>query len=218
MKVCTDSCLFGALIEIDNNAKHILDIGAGTGLLSLMCAQKSAEEVSIDGIEFVSDAYHQAKENVANTAWANRVQMLHGDFFTYDFTKKYDLLICNPPFYKQQYATKDVHNNIARHNENFDLIHFLEICDYISSEQAQVYLLLPYYRSTEIIDFLQTHPFWQIKSNYTIYNKAKKTPIRTVFIITKMLKKQCLEKNIYIYDINNQYTSEFKQLLEPYYL
>lgn len=218
MKVCTDSCLFGALIEIDNNVKHILDIGAGTGLLSLMCAQKSAEDISIDGIEFVLDAYYQAKENVANTAWANRIQILHGDFFTYNFTKKYDLLICNPPFYKQQYATKNAHNNIARHNEHFDLIHFLKICNNISTEQAQVYLLLPYYRSTEIINYIQTHPIWNIKSNYTIYNSTEKAPIRTVFVITKMLKEQYLKENIYIYNTNNQYTKKFSELLEAYYL
>ena len=74
MKVCTDSCLFGAWIEVDNNVTSILDIGIGTGLLSLMLAQKTTTQ--IHGIEIDENAFIQANENflqLVKTIYQNRL-------------------------------------------------------------------------------------------------------------------------------------------------
>jgi tRNA1Val (adenine37-N6)-methyltransferase len=102
MKVTTDGCLFGAWIakQVDGNklaVDNILDIGTGTGLLSLMIAQQSPAK--IDAIEIDKETYEQAKENVAASPWAERINIIHGDAKQLPASQQYDVIVSNPPFY-----------------------------------------------------------------------------------------------------------------------
>ena len=94
MKVCTDSCVFGAWIPIPKNTQHILDIGSGTGLLSLMMAQRT--NAIIEGIEIENNAYLQSVENFNNSKWSDRLHMHHGNIKDFAFNKKFDLDIDEP--------------------------------------------------------------------------------------------------------------------------
>jgi len=75
MKVGTDGILLGALSPVAG-VKRILDIGTGSGLLALMLAQRTGETVSIDAVELDADAAQQAQENVSESPWADRIQMV----------------------------------------------------------------------------------------------------------------------------------------------
>src|SRR6185369_1848613 len=102
MKVTTDACLFGAWVaekvkSQKSKIKNLLDIGTGTGLLSLMYSQKNSN-CTIDAIEINEEAYEQAKENVAASPFAEQVHVMKGDVRTFLLDKKYDLIISNPPF------------------------------------------------------------------------------------------------------------------------
>src|SRR6478672_11745355 len=102
MKVCTDACIFGAWVSNTIagrlHAGNCLDIGTGTGLLALMAAQKST--LHIDSIEIEKNAYVQAGENFSKSPWKDRIEIFHGDINAFSVTKKYDLIISNPPFFE----------------------------------------------------------------------------------------------------------------------
>src|SRR5688500_11779251 len=98
MKVSTDACIQGAWTPIADNVKDVLDIGAGTGLLSLMLAQRNYD-IRIDAVELDVEAAQQAKENVASSPWKDRVEVIQADVTQHSFTKLYDMVICNPPFF-----------------------------------------------------------------------------------------------------------------------
>lgn len=103
MKVCTDACLFGAwtvskIIKIAPYCKSIIDIGAGTGLLSLIAAQKTA--AGIDAVEIDQLAYGQAASNFNQSPWKNRLTAVHSSILEFDNRIKYDFIISNPPFLK----------------------------------------------------------------------------------------------------------------------
>src|SRR5450631_3782511 len=84
MKVCTDACLFGAwTVRHLKDAKNILDIGTGTGLLSLMIAQKSPGLV--DAIEYDHESYLQAEQNTTASSWSDRINIIEGDVRHYPF-------------------------------------------------------------------------------------------------------------------------------------
>ena len=107
MKVTTDSCLFGSWcadeIKNDNNKdeiKKILDIGAGSGLLSLMIAQRN--DCFIDAIEIDEAAAKQAKENVAASPWKDRIEVHQINALHHSYQQLYDVIVSNPPFYENE--------------------------------------------------------------------------------------------------------------------
>src|SRR5699024_3107200 len=92
MKVCTESCVFGALVEAINPSR-ILDIGTGTGLLSLMVAQKFS--CPIDAVEMEVDACQQALANFQMSPWSDRLSLFHSSIQEFALTAqhRYDLIL-----------------------------------------------------------------------------------------------------------------------------
>ena len=99
MKIGTDGVLLGAWTNIENNPESILDIGAGTGVISLMLAQRCFAEV-MDAIEIDADAYEQCVENFELSPWGDRLYCYHAglDEFVDEIEDQYELIVCNPPF------------------------------------------------------------------------------------------------------------------------
>src|SRR5215831_18097201 len=114
MKVTTDACILGASIPVPVYGK-ILDVGAGTGLLSLMMAQRT--QCDIDGVEVDEESYRQAHENFQNSPWSDRLKIVHDDFKKFNPDYKYDLVITNPPFYENSYRSANPALNAAKHND-----------------------------------------------------------------------------------------------------
>src|SRR5262245_58656662 len=125
MKVTTDGCLFGAWVAASKagNAaagKHVLDIGTGTGLLSLMYAQKHPH-AQIDAIEIDEAAAQQAADNFAASPWQKRLQLIHSDIKDYRPSHPYDTIISNPPFYENQLSSGNAKKNMAHHSSSIGL-------------------------------------------------------------------------------------------------
>ena len=136
MKVTTDSCLFGAWvaaavrsqdpIAIGSGVRSLLDIGAGTGLLSLMIAQKN--NISIDAIEIDKDAFLQASENIAASPWSERIKISHADIKYFNpLPAKYDIIVSNPPFYENEWQSESLQRNTAHHSSELLLTDLLDI-------------------------------------------------------------------------------------------
>ena len=124
MKVTTDACLFGAWVanQIKNTGSEFstaLDIGTGTGLLSLMVSQKN--DLKIDTIEIEDDAFEQLKENIADSPWKDRINLFHNDVRNFIFNQQYDVIFSNPPFYENELKSDDAKRNLALHGTNYHL-------------------------------------------------------------------------------------------------
>ena len=116
MKVGTDGVLLGAWCSLESLPKTILDIGTGTGIISLMLAQRSSA-ITIDGVEVDPSAYMQTVDNFENSDWSDRLYCYNTSFqkFVDDTNKEtYDLIVSNPPFYTEDYITKNSSRNKAR--------------------------------------------------------------------------------------------------------
>ena len=148
MKVCTDACLFGAYIanELQNiPVKNILDIGSGTGLLSLMLAQKTTAD--IDTVEIDTIAFTQAKENIAQSLYKERIKIFNSDILKFTSYKKYDCIITNPPFFETDLKSEDEKKNFAKHNTSLSLSKLLQAIDKLLIADGFFAILLPYHRS-----------------------------------------------------------------------
>jgi len=98
MKVGTDSVMLGSWVQ-PKNAQRILDIGTGSGLLSIMLAQKTQASCIIDGLDIDAAAISQAKGNAKNCSWAQRLAFHHISLQHFICSDRYDLIICNPPYF-----------------------------------------------------------------------------------------------------------------------
>lgn len=148
MKVTTDACLFGAWcaeeIQSLNGKKNILDIGTGTGLLPLMIAQKNS--ASIDAIEIEKASADEAIQNIQASPFAETIHVIQADISGYQPPEKYDIIICNPPFYEDELQSPDALKNVAHHGTHLKLEQLFQIINVLLKEQGNFFC---YYLSKE---------------------------------------------------------------------
>ena len=137
MKIGTDSVLLGALTPIDNHPFSILDIGAGTGIIALMLAQRSSAE-QIDALEIDEEAYEQATDNFENSPWNDRLFCFHAglDEFVEEPEDEYDLIVSNPPFYTEDYKTDCEKRDMARFADAMPFEDLIEAAALLLSENG----------------------------------------------------------------------------------
>ena len=219
MKVCTDACLFGAYtanLIADKNlpAKNCLDIGTGTGLLSLMLAQKTT--ATIDAVEINTAAFRQAKENFEQSPWQERLSIFNKDILQFETEKKYDCIISNPPFFEGDLKTDSKAKNAARHDTTLTLQQLLEVVLKYLQEDGFFVVLLPYQRINYCIEEAA-------KLNLYLNKKVliKQTPLHAWFRGMLFFGRQQAiptKEEIIIRDKMGDYTSRFMDLLQDYYL
>jgi len=142
MKVGTDGILLGAWADI-TDCSQILDIGTGTGLIALMLAQRSPSHTQIDAIEIDQEAYTQAKENVARSPWAGRIQIIHDSIQTYASAclKRYDLIVANPPFFENTCLSAS--RTLARHRQSLSPIDLISAADQLLAVNGKLAIIYP---------------------------------------------------------------------------
>jgi tRNA1Val (adenine37-N6)-methyltransferase len=219
MKVCTDACLFGAwVVELLINQQlekrvRILDIGTGTGLLSLMVAQEIDAE--IDAIEIEKAAAKQAAENFSDASFHSAINIIATDIKTWDSNLCYDCIISNPPFYESHLASPDAKRNIALHSAALSLQELALIAEKRSHTNGMVTLILPFDRKEEMMK-LAFENGMQIFANADIKQTPKHAFFRTFLAFSRNAKT--LQSEEIIIQENRVYTDRFRQLLKKYYL
>jgi tRNA1Val (adenine37-N6)-methyltransferase len=214
-KVSTDACLFGAWVAQHGGAKQrVLDVGAGTGLLMLMLAQKMNAE--IDGIEIAEDCAKQAKENIGACSWSNRLFVIHADARDHHFENKYDLVISNPPFYENQLRSPDPDKNIAWHSHELNLTELTAIAFNLLSANGIFCILLPYSRREEFLEIASKH-FLHAARILTVKHTRNHQAGRCMLILSRH-KGNMVEESLEIRNEDGSYSGSFIELLRDYYL
>ncbi len=218
MKVCTDACLFGAIISNDSTKfKKALDIGTGTGLLSLMLAQKHKDS-KIDAVEINKEAFEQAKDNVEASISKSQISVHLDDILNFAKTSKttYDIIFSNPPFYANDLKSGDEERNLAMHSSALNFNDLLHVVNILLEDEGVFYLLIPFATETHLLQLsekLKLFPQEIIRLKQTNFHQF----FRTVICLTRV-KLECRYSEISIKDDLNNYTPEFKLLLKDYYL
>lgn len=220
MKVTTDSCFFGAwtATEIQNEKskiKNVLDIGTGTGLLSLMIAQKN--KIEIDAVEIDKEASQQAKENTEASPWKDRVRIFNENILSFQPETKYDCIVSNPPFYENELASEKTKKNIAHHSEHLTISQVLEVVKIHLEMEGIFFLMFPYKRKEEIEGLLRKNGL-HITSSVILSQSVKHSPFRMIIKGSSNKIVSGSSTSIAIWNEHQQYTSQFIDLLKDYYL
>ena len=218
MKICTDACLFGAWV-VDNvemtSLKNILDIGTGTGLLSLMLAQFS--QASINAVEIEPMAVAQANENFKASKWKEQLHIHATSIIEYakKQEKQFDLIISNPPFFEQQLKSNNTQRNIAMHSANLTLTELANCMIKLLTDSGKAAILLPWNRSEEWKEIAEKMGLFCIKEA-AVKQSTSHSYFRTMIIMQK--KATISNFDAITIKEGNEYSKEFSQLLAPYYL
>lgn len=218
MKIGTDGVLIGAWCPIDNNPFSVLDIGAGTGILSLMLAQRSNAK-QIDSIEIDEDAYEQCVENFENSPWSDRLFCFHAglDEFIDEPEDEYDIIISNPPFYSENYKTDDSQRDLARFQDALPFEDLIEAADLLLSENGIFAVIIPYKEEEKFIDLCAEVELYPVK--VTRVKGTPTTEIKRSLLAFKRYELPVLEADELVVEISrHEYTDDYINLTKDFYL
>lgn len=217
MKVGTDGVLLGAWTPLINNPYSILDIGAGTGLIALMLAQRSHAE-QIDALEIDERAYEQATDNFENSPWNDRLFCFHAglDEFMDEPEDEYDLIVSNPPFYTDTYKSDNTQRDMARFEDALPFEDLVEAADLLLSENGIFAVIIP---------FKEEERFVQLALDFELYplkiTRVKGTPtseIKRTLLAFSRIQQSTLVDELTIELARHHYTPEFTELTKDFYL
>ena len=215
MKVGTDSVLLGAWIQ-DKAFENILDIGCGSGLISLMIAQRF-EDADVMGIEIDPNSVEDAKFNFEQSNWSSRLKVKEIDIREFNSVNKYDLVISNPPFFTESLLPPKDNRAGARHDFQLSLDDLLVSAVRLLKENAVFALVFPYDREEILIEKASQLNLYPQRILHT-RNKPD-AQVKRCFI--EFQKKQASEvkmEMLEIRDYNNEYSSAYKKLTKDFYI
>lgn len=218
MKVCTDACILGAWTAAKvkgQSIRHILDIGCGTGLLSLMLAQVSV--AMIDAVEINREAADQALENISISPWANRMKVIHRSVQGFHSSTKYDLVICNPPFFENDLKATMKEKNSAKHETDLNFDGLAAVIKGNLNEGGRAVVLLPYHRTDHFMGILEKNAFF-VEEKLLIRHSPGHQWFRSILLFSARYGHETNLQELDIQDALAQYTNDFKSLLKDYYL
>jgi len=218
MKVCTDACLFGAWVADKMKLSEInnaLDIGCGTGLLSLMLAQKI--NTAIDAVEINNDAAKQASENISVTPWVKNIKVINSSLQDFIPSKKYDLIISNPPFYENDLRSGNENKDAAKHDATLRLDELLSFVNTNMEEEGVLALLLPFHRAGYFERLANGSGLFVIEK-LLVRQSPKHDHFRSLLLFSKTEPVSAIVNEMSIHDHERKYTYEFQKLLRDYYL
>ena len=213
MKVGTDGVLIGAWTDC-SQAERILDVGTGSGLIALMLAQRS--KALIDALDIDENACIQAKYNVENSTFRERIQVIQSDFNHFNTDHKYDLIVSNPPYFVNSLPAPDRQRNMARHNHTLSFETLLKKSVTLLTEKGKIALILPYDAENQI-QFLAENNGLFLYRKTIVCPKPDTNPKRILLEYAKV-KASSEVSELYIEKEQHVYSEEFRQLIEEFYL
>jgi len=215
MKVGTDGVLLGAWTSI-TNTQQILDIGTGSGLIALMLAQRSLAK--IDAVEIDREACNQARENIINSPWLNRIQIYHNSIqnYTINCPKRYNLLISNPPFFTNASKSAIKERTVARHSDLLEQFEILQIAEKLLYEDGRLAIIYPTEQAIIFQEKAETFGFYCQRKLYV--KSTPQSPIKRILLELGKISREYQESTVIIEMARHNYSAEFVNLIKDFYL
>lgn len=217
MKIGTDGVLLGAWVSLENDPVSILDIGAGTGILSLQLAQRSNAE-TIEAIEIDEEAFEQCVDNFEASPWGDRLFCFHASAqeFAEEIEAEYDLIISNPPFYSDDYKSENKSRNQARFTDSLPFRDLAIMAFQFLSEEGTFALILPRKEEEHFVSIalevgLTPKRICRVRGSNT--SEVKRSLLEFSFF-----EVETKYEELTIEIARHQYTKEYRDLVKDFYL
>lgn len=215
MKVGTDGVLLGAWTDI-SEAKNLLDIGTGTGLLALMFAQRSSQ-ILVTAVEIDKEAAEQAEENVNQSPWKDRIEVLNEDILTYCSNTKFDAIVSNPPYFNNNLHPFDKQRILARHNDHFTYPALIDKVVQFLAFDGRFSVILPFEQKEEFITLCNIRGLY-LKRKVNVQT-IPNAPYKRVLMEFSLRENNEIYKNtLLIEEKRHCYSTEYIELTKDFYL
>lgn len=218
MKVGTDGVLLGAWTPVDHRPAKILDVGAGTGLVALMLAQRTKSAL-IDAVEIDAAACMDARLNFDASPWSERLNLYHSSFQDYSDsnTSSFDLIVSNPPFFSGSLKNSCQRKATARHNGELSREDIIAGVVKLLSENGIFSLILP------VSDYEDFHMkacragLSECRRLEVIPNTGK--PIKRIISVwRKKSVSELVVESVVVEISRHNYSPAFKRIVSGFYL
>jgi tRNA1Val (adenine37-N6)-methyltransferase len=214
MKVGTDGVLLGAWSSTPSG--NVLDVGSGSGLISLMIAQRNTN-AEVDAIDIDESAYLQTVENIKRSKWNSRIKAYQSSFQLFSSNKKYELIISNPPFFIN--ATKSTNNakNLARHTDELPFTDFIDKVKKLLAKEGILSLILPVQESLFFTDIALKNNLYLNRKCWVKPNYEKE--VKRVLLEFSFAESELITETLVIEtEKRHHYTEEYRNLTQDFYL
>ena len=220
MKIGTDAVLLGAWTNLEKYPDSILDIGSGTGVISLMLAQRSSA-MTIDAVEIDENAYEQTVENFEQSDWGDRLFCYNASFQEFaqemaEEEERYDLIVSNPPFYTDKFETSNEARNKARFTSALSFEDLLKGVGVILEESGVFSTIIPFKEETKFVSLAKENNLFlnrvcHVKGNSS--SEIKRSLLSFSFEETEIYREELV-----IELERHQYTDAYTNLTKKFYL
>lgn len=217
MKVGTDGVMLGAWSPV-SKARHVLDIGTGSGLLALMLAQRTGPTVTIDAVELDAQAAGQAKENVQASPWADRITVHEADIrqWSMENTARYDLIVSNPPYFDEGVKCATPERDRARYTTTLDHASLLEIAATLVTEEGFFCVVLPI-EASELFTQKALGLGWHLRLRTDVAETEGRLPHRVLLAFSPRAGDVFADR-LAIRGPDQRYSDSYTALTQSFYL
>jgi tRNA1Val (adenine37-N6)-methyltransferase len=216
MKIGTDAILLARWVEVSAD-DEVLDIGTGCGLIPLMLAQKGIK--SADAVEIDKDSYEEAAQNFSNSAWKSQLFAVNDDVKHYSevCTKKYDLIVSNPPFFFGDNIPEKAKKGLARHTNTLSYNDLLISVKKLLKSDGRFALVLPARESVTFLKDAENQGFYLKKEMKIVPIEGKEPNRINMQLVVNQIDKT--ETEVFVLRTpDHSFTKDYKEFLKDYYL
>ncbi|WPO82385.1 methyltransferase [Chryseobacterium sp. JJR-5R] len=210
-RVGTDGVLLGALADI-RNARKVLEVGTGTGVISLMLAQRNPNAAFL-GLEINQEAVQLTRLNFVNSPFHSRLKNIHQDFKSFSTQEKFDAIVTNPPYFEVSGSGKD---KIARQTIELNFRELISKSSEFISEQGVFSVIIPAEAGNEFIKTAEEYHLFLIrKINIKGIENSK---VKRLVLEFSLTGKALDESEFIIEKSPRQYSDQYLELTKAFHV
>lgn len=210
-RVGTDGVLLGALANIDNVSK-VLEVGTGTGLISLMLAQRNTHAEFL-GLDIQKEAVNLTKYNFENSVFKSRLENVLQDYKTFETEERFDLIVSNPPYFEESGSDKD---KIARQTVELNFVQLISKSSQLLSSQGVFSVIIPVESGGDFIKIAgRNRLFLNRKINIKGIDNSK---IKRLILEFSLAEKPMEELGFVIEKSPRKYSNQYLELTKEFHV
>lgn len=215
LKVGTDAVLLGAWVYI-GDAKRLLDVGTGSGVIALMLAQRSHPQARVDAIDIQPKDVQQAMYNASRSPWPGKVAVVEVPLQQFNAREPFDLIVCNPPYFSGSLLPPDPTRSAARHDTTLTYDDLMGSSRRLLAPNGRLAVIIPYLAADGLLKLAEAHGLYPHRITRFITREGKK-PERTLLEFGFTRIHHSIDY-ITLYGTENNWSDEYRKLTANFYL